>query len=129
MKVILSILSGFILLANTAFIQDKTTAIQHELIETIQKEYENWLINKKDYVEETKNLNLAPEDSLSITWDNTPTDVDYFPSCEFQDFKFKITSRQAVVQFNVNNMLKSAFLEKKDGKWKLVCCADLAPNL
>ena len=129
MKVILTILSGIILLMNSAFIQDKTAIIQQELIATIQKDYVNWLTNKKDYAADIKDLNVIHDDSLSIISNNDSSTIENYPPGTFQDFKFKITNRQAVVQFSINNLVKSAFFEKKDGTWKLVCCADLAPNL
>ena len=51
------------------------------------------------------------------------------PENRFKDFKFNIVNDQAVVQFKVDHQMKSAFLEKKNGQWKLICAADIDPVL
>ena len=48
---------------------------------------------------------------------------------EFSDFVFNIVENQAVVQFRVDDQLVSAFLEKENGQWKLVCAAKLDPSI
>jgi hypothetical protein len=121
-------------MVNTAFMQDKTSKIQEELIQTIQNEYVNWLMEKNDDQSNANDLDLPTYDSLlnpsQIDVTNNLTSVNTLhPNCEFYNYKFKITNSQAVVEFTVGNKQKSAFLEKKDGKWKLICCADIAPNL
>lgn len=44
---------------------------------------------------------------------------------QFRDFEFTIVNHQAIVQFIVNDQLVSAFFEKENGNWKLVCAAHL----
>ena len=55
--------------------------------------------------------------------------VSVTPANRFKDFKFNIVNDQAVVQFKVDHQMKSAFLEKKNGQWKLICAADIDPVL
>ena len=131
MKVIVSIFSSIIIILNTAFIQDKTSKIQQELIETIQKEYVSWLVEKTNEASGANSLPILEHDSTTAneTGNNFASTSDVLRKYEFYDFEFKITNSQAVVQFSVGNMMKSAFLEKKDGKWQLICCADLSPLL
>lgn len=131
MKVIVFIFSSLIIVLNTAFIQDKTSKIQQELIETIQNEYVNWLVEKNNEDIRANSFPILAHDSTNeknISNNFTSTAKGH-RKCELYDFKFKITNNQAIVQFSVGNILKSAFLEKKEGKWQLICCADLSPLL
>ena len=41
----------------------------------------------------------------------------------FSNFEFTIVNNQAIVQFKVDHQLVSAFLEKANGRWNLVCAA------
>jgi hypothetical protein len=47
----------------------------------------------------------------------------------FADFEIRICEEQAVAKFTLNGLKKSAFLEKKNGQWKMVSVADLNSNL
>ncbi len=47
----------------------------------------------------------------------------------FSDFDIRICENQAVAEFTLNGIKKSAFLEKQQGKWKMVSVADLNPGL
>lgn len=131
MKVIISILSYLIITANTIIAQDKTEKIQEELIAVIKKVYMNCSAEGTDVWERENSSRIYIKDSSShfieskenLTVSNSPH------RHRFYDFKFKITSNQAVVEFKVDNFIKSAFLEKKDGTWELICAADLTPVL
>ena len=49
----------------------------------------------------------------------------HYPSDDFTDFEFKIVNNQAIVQFTVGEQKISAFFEKENGKWKLICAANI----
>ena len=48
-----------------------------------------------------------------------------YSSLDFGDFEFTIVNKQAIVQFTVDDQKISAFLEKENDKWKLVCAANI----
>jgi hypothetical protein len=111
------------------------------LIDTIKKNYDSWLFKS------------SPENDPMTDHDARHVDADvFFTSADkhenlasgsgaktnslanpekhiFGDFNFKISGTQAVVKFSVDTRFVSAFLEKKNGQWELVCAADISPDL
>jgi hypothetical protein len=142
MKRTLIILAGLIIFFNGLSANDDFKKEKKALVETIKKEYVTWL--ERDYQEWlTANSSTFPSadstnkflDSFSKVNDQLSTLVmAYVPekvvsANKLKDFKFSILKDQAVVKFKADDDMKSAFLEKKDGDWKLICVANLRPPL
>lgn len=67
-----------------------------------------------------KTANKVSTKFVAYNTDNLPESPQ-----KFSDFEFTIVDHQAIVQFTVDNKMISAFLEKENGTWKLVCAAHL----
>ena len=124
----------FIFLACLSIISFYSTADNLEkekkaLIETIKSNYESWLLKQDTYsaLDTSENLNMAYL-AASSSGDFLYTDT-VRKEYHFSDFSFKICNCQAVVQFQVDQKTISAFMEKKNGQWKLICAATIPPEL
>ena len=109
-----------------------------ELLEFIKSEFDSWSSTSKDlfpsrnHFKENTSLEL---NDLDAEIGNTPenpskelthikSDSDYSVH-DFKDFDFTIVNNQAIVRFTVDDQMVSAFLQKENGQWKLVCAAKL----
>lgn len=66
-------------------------------------------------------VQLANKNQVS----NTPIQNKDCSTLNFTEFEFTIVNCQAIVTFKVDNQPISAFFEKNDGEWKLICAANL----
>lgn len=124
---------------NAVIANDDHKKEKKALLKTIKKEYVSWLV--RDYnkwlVDETNSANADNSDSIkkaiaSISLQNVQfvnNKFEYIPdpvvsANQLKEFKFQIKNDQAVVKFMVDQHLKSAFLEKEGGKWKLLFVAN-----
>jgi len=109
-----------------------------ELIEFIKSEYDSWSNISQDSFSSrnhTKGNSSLKLNDLNGEIGNTShgpskkhTSLKSYSDSSvrnFKDFDFTIVDNQAVVRFTVDNQTVSAFLEKENGKWKLVCAAKL----
>ena len=142
MKPCINILLSLIFILNSAFANDELRKEKKALIETIKKEYavslakdyQEWLLtnfSKSKKIDSTikpmeygRHLN-SQNNNMALAYKTVPV----APTNRFKDFKFNIVNDQAVVEFKVDHQMKSAFLEKKNGQWKLICAADINPIL
>ena len=142
MKPCINILLSLIFVLNSAFANDELRKEKKALVETIKKEYvvslakdyQEWLMtnfsNSKKIdstikpMEYDRQLN-SQNNNMALAYKTVPV----ASANRFKDFKFNIVNDQAVVQFKVDHQMKSAFLEKKNGQWKLICAADIDPVL
>ena len=142
MKPCINILLSLIFSLNSAFANDELRKEKKALIETIKKEYavslakdyQEWLLtnfSKSKKIDSTikpmeydRHLN-SQNNNMALAYKTVPV----APANRFKDFKFNIVNDQAVVEFKVDHQMKSAFLEKKNGQWKLICAADINPIL
>lgn len=127
---------AMILIFISSFANENQKKEKKYLIELIKSEYSSWSIKddiKKpgsDLMELSsfnkpgeKFMSEAKSDEKSFK-KNTSFKSMTIPH-EFDDFEFNIVDDQAVVQFTVDQQPISAFLEKDNGKWKLICAAKL----
>ena len=127
----------FILAYHNSFPYDNLKKEKKALTETIKEEYDSWsnsdkqeqnTSNELDLFATHNNHRLVPssEKQGGQLKKNTSYKT-YKPiiSDSFTDFEFQIVNNQAIVQFKVNHQSVSAFLEKKNGAWKLVCAAKI----
>lgn len=109
-----------------------------ELVEFIMSEFDSWSNTSKDLFpsrnhfkenaslqlndinEEIENTSQIPSKKQTSLKSHSDYSVR-----NFKDFKFTIVNNQAVVRFTVDDQIVSAFLEKENGQWKLVCAAKL----
>ena len=118
-------MKNFILLAILVFTFISATAQRlnndrKELVKAIKTNYNSWQIKESDVSKDTTEEQLvATISQASYTTSSTQS------KHNFTDFSFKIGEGQAIVQFQVDFKKYSAFMEKEDGKWKLVCAAEL----
>ena len=142
MKPYLNIFIILILVLNSAFAYDELRKEKKALIETIKKEYvvslakdyQEWLMVNFSKSEKNDTTIKPMEYDSQLNSQNNNTVLAYktvpvASSNRFKDFKFNIVNDQAVVQFTVDHKMKSAFLEKENGQWKLICAADIDPVL
>lgn len=98
------------------------------IIETIKTNYDQWAAKeiKDESSQNTKDIipKLIRENDA---YQPSEKDEEVTDKSRFSNFTFKILKSQAVVKFLVDNKHISAFLEKKDGRWQLVCAADITP--
>lgn len=99
------------------------------LIKTIKANYDSWQIKKSsaesnDLFDSTISENLAD----AVSQEDNPSQLKNGTHI-FSDFNFKICETQAVVKFQVDYQMISAFMEKRDGRWQLVCAAVIPPDL
>ncbi len=116
------------ILTFVAFAND-LKAEKKALIETIKSNYDSWYVNQNTEEEfEDSTYQAARVQAVSAQKQKS---IENKPNADhiFSDFTFKITNNQAVVQFQVDYQTISAFLEKEDGRWKLVCAAIIPPDL
>lgn len=98
------------------------------LIECIKSDFHSWSYdlgnktNKGDDLHYTNSDEIAPENKLR---DDDSENSTKQQSADFRDFECKIVNNQAVVQFTVDEQKISAFFEKVNGAWKLICAAEL----
>ena len=99
------------------------------LIETIKSNYDSWCLNDKaEESPDLSGLNDTQDQIHEASNKETPS-ADQKIDHIFSDFTFRINNHQAIVQFQVDYQMISAFMEKKDGKWELVCAAIIPPEL
>jgi hypothetical protein len=100
------------------------------IIEIIKNNYDQWSVKEMED-ESLENINEASPITLHKNEETQPQEVNekFTDKNRFSNFTFKILKSQAVVKFYVDNKLISAFFEKKDGRWQLVCAADITPML
>lgn len=99
------------------------------LIETIKTNYETWQVDQKNYDSVDSSVHHGSDQLLASTSNKIQYIIAKSSDFKFSDFTFKICNCQAVVRFQVDQKTVSAFMEKKDGQWKLVCAAILPPVL
>ena len=124
---------------NEASALDNLKKEKKALTEFIKNEYDSWT---KTYPELTaldshKIVKISHEADIALRQNHlkstapTPKPASYkrnpmiTPPNSFSDFQFTIVNNQAIVQFAVNDQLVSAFFEKDNGQWKLICAAHL----
>ena len=120
-------MKNFILLACLSILPfgllaDDLKKEKKNLIETIKDNYDSW------QVKQSAGLIDFPDSTKSEQLDASASQIKYRTDVKdgahiFSDFNFKICESQAVVQFQVDFQMISAFMEKKDGQWQLVCAA------
>lgn len=111
------------------------------IVKTIKKEYVSWLVqDNQDWLKENPKVSehmdsikkavasLSQFDMQMATKKNMYIPEPVVPAYKIRDFKFQIKDNQAVVKFMVDQRLKSAFLEKESGAWKLLIVADQKPS-
>lgn len=110
---------------------DNNRKEKKELIESIKANYDSWMVKSEVdqiTIDETDDsiasLQLTASTSNSLYISEAPVEKHIF-----SDFNFKICETQAVVRFQVDYKQISAFMEKKNGEWKLVCAAVIPPEL
>lgn len=99
------------------------------LIETIKANYDSWQI-KKSSAESNGIFDSANSEILAdaTPQENNPALLENTTHI-FSDFNFKICENQAVVKFQVDFQTISAFMEKRNGEWQLVCAAVIPLDL
>ena len=142
MKNCIGILIGLLFVLNSVSANDENRKEQKALVETIKKEYVLWVARDyQDWLTASYEAS-AKFDTIykSVVSDSQVTDhisnmkLVYKPdpvvsANKIKDFEFSISNNQAVVKFRVDQLMKSAFLEKESGEWKLICIANLNPVL
>lgn len=98
------------------------------LIETIKSNYDSWLVEQHQNIPDQPS-EIWPEDPKSETHFSGNPQQKSKKEHIFSDFAFKICDCQAVVQFQVDYQVVSAFMEKKNGQWRLVCAAQIPPEI
>ena len=105
---------------------------EKNLIKFIKTDYYSWTNNYDrttesedfpDYDEQTK----APAE-LSVgkaLKRESRQGQAYSQAADFRDFQCTIVDSQAIVQFTVDTQRISAFFEKENGVWKLICAAQI----
>ncbi len=136
MKKYIIILIGLIFVFNSSIANDDSKKEKKALIKTIKKEYVTWLVrdNQDWNLENSEKVDTIGESITGFTAQITNKNFNYLPDPVVQanrlkDFKFQIQNNQAVVKFMAGYQLKSAFLEKESGVWKLLIVADQSPSL
>jgi hypothetical protein len=99
------------------------------LIETIKANYSSWQV--KYTAPEQINLSdsLTADELVSSLSVNRNKSPEINQEHIFGDFSFKICENQAVVKFQVDFQMISAFMEKRNGEWQLVCAAVIPLDL
>ena len=135
MKKIILLFSLFIycisVYANDNFRKEKKA-----LCELIKQEYHSWLVTQNegyltaDTFETSIFQQLLPTDGPVLANESERIHTNAMrqssmSNYRFSDFEFTIVSNQAIVKFIVDHQLVSAFLEKENGNWKLICAAPL----
>jgi len=124
-KIIL--LSYFSLFAISVF-ADNSIKEKKLLIETIKSNYDSWQVkHPTGHGEDTSDI--WPSGTLRSSSSKKIEDASTAREHIFSDFRFKICENQAIVRFQVDFQEISAFMEKKDGKWSLVCAAVIPPEI
>ncbi len=98
------------------------------LIETIKSNYDSWVVEQQQDLPNQSAENWTNDkesETLSIRNPVQKSRAEHI----FSDFTFKICDSQAVVQFQVDYQMISAFMEKKNGQWRLVCAAPIPPEI
>ncbi len=137
MKKYIIILIGLVFVFNSSIANDDYKKEKKALVKTIKKEYVSWLVrDKKDWnVENSEKIDTINESISGFnTVQVTNHKLDYIPdpvvpASRLTDFKFQIQNNQAVVKFRTGYHMKSAFLEKESGVWKLLLVADQSSSL
>lgn len=142
MKRHLFLVLGLCLTFGSVLANDDLRKEKKELVETIKvmyismlaRDYQDWLsttystLPGADSIEKFSNSCTKLEMQASKLVDAyTPEAV--VSANKLKDFKFSILHDQAIVKFKVEQNMKSAFLEKKDGNWELIFVADLEDTL
>lgn len=136
MKKYIIILIGLIFVFNSSIANDDNKKEKKALVKTIKKEYVSWLVrdNQDWNLENSETVDTISKSITGFTAQITNKIFNYIPDPVVQanrlkDFKFQIKDNQAVVKFMAGYQLKSAFLEKQSGAWKLLIVADQSPSL
>lgn len=136
MKNCMIFLIALIFVFNNAMANDDHKKERKAIVKTIKKEYVSWLVrdNQDWNLENSEKVDTISESITGFTAQITNKNFNYIPDPVVQanhlkDFKFQIKDNQAVVKFMAGYQLKSAFLEKESGVWKLLIVADQSPSL
>lgn len=127
-------MKSFILLACLSILPfgllaDDLKKEKKNLIETIKANYDSWQVKlSTDELYDFPDSSISEPLTASVSQQNYNADVKSGEHI-FSDFNFKICESQAVVQFRADFQMISAFMEKKDGHWQLVCAAVIPPDL
>ena len=132
MKVIALILS-ILLYTNVSLALDNFKKEIKILTEIIKSNYNSWSIetghsfsSNLNYETSSKANGNKSDQILEKHESNVELgNTNKVDSHVFSDFSFTIVNNQAIVQFTVDHQLVSAFMEKIDGEWNLVCAARL----
>lgn len=141
MKNIIVICIGFILVFNCALANTEYRKEEKVLEQTIKSFYEVWFLDS--YTQENQTTPLYQKIDLSenliarqVSYEKKEKKGSSLIKMDTElvservtDFSFNISGSQAVVKFNVDQEAKSAFLEKKDDNWELICIASLDIDL
>lgn len=127
---------------NNAMANDDRKKEKKAIVKTIKKEYVSWLVrDNQDWLtanssvsENMDSINKAVASISHLDGQKATKNFIYVPepvvpTYKLREFKFQIKNNQAVVKFMVDQHLKSAFLEKESGVWKLLIVADQSPSL
>ncbi len=134
MKKIL-ILSTLFIYCFSAYANDNFRKEKKALCELIKQEYHSWLVTQKEgypapgtfetgisqqpLVKDGSAINPNKAEKINANLKSHSSTSNY----QFSDFEFTIVNNQAIVQFTADHQLVSAFLEKENGNWKLICAA------
>ena len=133
----LLLLFAFFLFFHNSFAYENLKKEKKALTETIKQEYDSWSnsdVHKQntstriDVFASRNDHILAPgvqKQNNQLKKNTSYKTYNSIDSDSFSDFEFQIVNNQAIVQFKVNYQAISAFLEKKNGSWKLVCAAKI----
>lgn len=131
------LLVAFFLVFHNSFAYDNLTKEKKALTKTVKEEYDSWsnfdehkqnTSNKMDVFASRNDHILVPgakKQNNQLKKNTSYKTYNTIVSDTFSDFEFQIVNNQAIVQFKVNHQVISAFLEKKNGSWKLVCAAKI----
>ena len=142
MKNCIGTLIGLLFVLNSVSANDENRKEQKALVETIKKEYvlwvardyQDWLTSSHEASAKFDTIYKSVASDSQVTTHISNMKLVYKPdplvsANKIKDFEFNISNNQAVVKFRVDQLMKSAFLEKESGEWKLICIANLNPVL
>ena len=110
-------------------IADDLNKEKKALIESIKANYDSWLVSQSELGQNSYSDSLMTIDLLASSTQKNYQSKEIYQKHIFCDFTFKICDAQAVVKFQVDLQMISAFMEKRNGEWHLVCAAVIPPDL
>ena len=129
------ILSTLFIYCFSAYANENFRKEKKALCELIKQEYHSWLVTQTEGYPTSDTFETSLSHQL-VTTDELVTKQDEVEKVnaklirhssttnyQFSDFEFTIVNNQAIVQFTADHQLVSAFLEKENGNWKLICAA------